>query len=106
MPNMDAPTLDVPHVPRFDNPSSIVPSQSSSSPLQISVDGPVPPMHCTVPATQWFVPWTHVPVPLPQRAPPPGSPSSTMPLQSLSTLSQISARGTTTPLFTHTSLPV
>src|SRR5439155_22622951 len=52
-----------------------------------------PPVHWIVPPMQCSTPCTHVPVPLPQRAPPPGSPSSATPLQLSSMLLHVSCAG-------------
>ena len=78
-------------------PSSIIPSQSSSTPLQVSWRGcwfctqtATPPWHRTVPAAQ--MPGS----PVLQGAPTP-KPSSAEPLQSLSRPSQTSADGVTSP---------
>src|SRR6185503_16424111 len=51
------------------------------------------PWHCTLPLTQWLVPATHSPRSVPHLLPPPGSPSSLVPLQSLSLPSQRSGVG-------------
>ena len=74
-------------------PSSVMPSQSSSSPLQSSVVGLVAPMHVIAPLVQASVPVVHSPTLLPHAPPPPGSPSSTVPSQSSSRPSQISSGG-------------
>src|SRR5215510_9844816 len=88
------PGSGAPHEPRLVRPSSNEPSQSSSLLLHVSAvpyGGAVPPiapMHMTVPLMQWLVPATHSPRSVPHLPPPPGSPSSVSPLQSLSLPSQ------------------
>src|SRR5262249_32830564 len=74
-------------------PLSIWPSQSLSLLSQTSGIGPWP-LHTIWPLTQMFVPGLHSPTLLPQGPPIPGRlPSSTMPLQSLSTPSHVSGAG-------------
>src|SRR5690606_19987105 len=64
---------------------------------QISALGPVPPVQLSVPLTQRVVPSVHSPSLVPQLAPPPGSPSSIGPSQSLSRASQTSGTGPRSP---------
>ncbi len=64
--------------------SSSIPSQLSSSPLQTSVRGPVPPMQVSIPPTQRIVPGMQVPMLSPHEVPAAGFVSSTKPLQSSS----------------------
>ena len=64
--------------------SSVMPSQSSSTPLQVSVVAVTPPVQVRPPATQVSAPWLQAPVESPHAAPPPGLPSSTDPSQSSS----------------------
>src|SRR5579884_3565894 len=79
--------------------SSVVPLQSSSMPLQVSGDFAVEPVHlsapavhCTRPVLQAPPPWQSVRLPVEQQvAPPPGLPSSVLPLQLLSLPSHTSA---------------
>src|SRR5689334_708343 len=70
-------------------PLSTMPLQSSSRLLQVSVAGPTSPTHTSVPLAHDVVPVAHSPVSTPHVAPLPGFPSSTVPSQSLSTLSHI-----------------
>ena len=68
--------------------SSVAPSQSSSRPSQVSAAGPTLPVQVSTPAVHASVPGLHSPVSMPQLAPPPGSPSSMIVSQSLSSPSQ------------------
>jgi hypothetical protein len=62
-------------------PSSTLPSQLSSRPLHVSGAG-LAATHCTLPFTQWVVPFLHSPnACATQETPPPGSPSSICLLQ-------------------------
>src|SRR2546428_2783922 len=70
--------------------SSVIPSQSSSMPLQTSVPGPLPPEQTRLPAVQTFVPGMHAPTLDPQGVPASVGLSSIIPLQSSSTPLQIS----------------
>ena len=54
-------------------------------------------MHVIEPETQCSVPGVHSPVPSPHEAPPPGSPSSAVPSQSLSRPSHTSGAGGVSP---------
>src|ERR1043165_1381446 len=82
-----------------------MPSQSSSMPLHTSVPPPVPPTHCIVPAMQRVTPPLQPLAPplAPHGRPSPATLSSTTPSQSLSTPSQVSTVGPTSP--GHTSAP-
>src|ERR1041384_2204755 len=81
------------------NPLSVVPSQSSSTLLQVSAAGPVYPTHTRFPLWHCVVPCRQRPVSQCdmsataglQLTPPPGLPSSICPLQLLSRPSQTSA---------------
>src|SRR5690606_19366768 len=64
---------------------------------QVSAEGPMPPMHTSVPPLQVRTPVSQSPMPVPQAPPPPGFPSSGVPLQSLSSPSQISGEGPIAP---------
>src|SRR5690606_12246444 len=77
--------------------SSMRVSQSLSRPSQVSAEGPMPPMHTSVPPLQVRTPVSQSPMPVPQAPPPPGFPSSGVPLQSLSSPSQISGEGPIAP---------
>ena len=75
-------------------PLSTIPSQLSSRPLQTSVLGLTFRMHCRVPLTQCRIPVAQTPnCPVEQATPPPGSPSSTVPLQLSSMPLQTSVDG-------------
>src|SRR5690348_7454222 len=80
-------------------PSSNRPLQLLSLPSQTSgvpyggIVPPIAPWHWIVPLMQWLVPATHSPTSVPHFVPPPGSPSSVVPLQLLSLPSQISNDG-------------
>src|SRR5690606_10576242 len=76
-------------------------SQSSSRSLQTSGIGPTAPTQVSDPETHASVPLLHSPVSMPQLAPPSGSPSSTMPSQSLSRPSQRSGLGPVSPMQTR-----
>ena len=94
-------THRLPHEPQFSmsqsksQSSSTDPSQSLSSVSHTSGTGPTSPTQETEPPTQCSVPVEHSPVEMPHEAPPPGSPSSTVPSQSLSRPSHTSAVGPT-----------
>src|SRR5262249_44454931 len=76
-------------------PLSTTPSQSLSSPSQISADWFTFGRHAIAPLVQCVVPAAQTPKrPVGQAAPPPGSPLSTTPSQSLSLPSQTSGVGT------------
>src|SRR5688500_19058141 len=80
--------------------SSVVPSQSSSTPLQVSAIGPTyAPPQPRVPAVQRTVPKRQRPTLLsPQRTPSPATiPSSAVPSQSSSTALHVSAVGPRSP---------
>jgi hypothetical protein len=93
VPSEHSPTSVMPHEPMFVRPSSNSMSQSSSRPLHDSGPPPIAPMQTTVPLSHEVTPATHSPASVPHDAPPPGLPSSIMPLQLLSLRSQVSARG-------------
>src|SRR5882724_7139843 len=77
-------------------PLSTTPLQSLSAPSQTSADGFTFRTQATAPATHACVPAAQTPGwPVPHAAPPPGFPSSGLPLQLLSRPSQISADGFT-----------
>ena len=78
-------------------PSSTLPSQSSSSPLQTSGAGPLPPTQVSPPPMHIWVPLVHSPAELPHAAPPPGLPSSVAPSQSSSSPLQLSVPGPVPP---------
>src|SRR5262249_26022554 len=68
----------------------MTPSQSSSSLLQVSGTGCTVAVHCGVPFWHWNAPVAQAPFnPVLHGAPTPGTPSSTLPLQSSSTPSQV-----------------
>src|SRR5207245_2729366 len=79
--------------------------QSSSSVLHVSGVGPVPPWHVSLPPTQLFAPNLHTPTFEPHWPPPPGLPSSGLPLQLLSTPSQTSAEGPVAPTHAQPDAP-
>src|SRR5690606_38906180 len=89
--------------PPSGSPSSTVPSQSSSSPLQVSATGPTAPSHTITPPRHISVPLTHSPTALPHAPPPPGLPSSIEPSQSSSRPLHDSGPPPVAP--THTSAP-
>src|SRR5258706_393497 len=69
----------------------MVPLQLSSRPLQVSAEGCTLCWHVSAPAEQCLTPAAHTPGrPVLHAVPPPGSPSSMLPLQLLSMPSQIS----------------
>src|SRR5262249_20823086 len=74
-------------------PSSMAPSQSLSSPSHCSGMGPTLPEQTRVPLTHAMVPVEHSPVLMPHDVPTCGTPSSTMPSQSLSLPSHTSGLG-------------
>ena len=95
-PGEHAPVL-LPQEPMVGTPSSVAPSQSSSRPSQVSGPGLVPPVQTSAPPMQVRVPGEHSPMLEPQAPPPPGLPSSVVPSQSLSRVSQSSADGPVAP---------
>src|SRR5262249_45184305 len=87
-PGPQIPARPVSHLaPPPGSPSSMIPLQSSSLPLQTSTVEPSA-THDSFPALQRITPAPQVPS---QGSPPPGSPSSTSPLQSSSSPLQTSA---------------
>src|SRR5205085_770577 len=75
-------------------PSSTAPWQSLSMPSHGSGEGCASCLHATAPAGQAVVPAAQAPsVPVEHAAPPPGLPLSTVPSQSLSLPSHVSATG-------------
>src|SRR5690348_8253378 len=101
VPRMHGRVPDWPQVPMLVRPSSNMPLQLLSLPSQISavpnggIAPPTAPWHWIVPLMQWLTPLEHSPRSVPQfvEVPPPGSPSSAVPLQLLSLPSQISNVG-------------
>src|SRR5262249_51385801 len=86
------------------SPSSVWPLQSLSTPSHISGDGCTFWLHTSIPLVHALVPAAQTPgSPVLQSWPPPGSPSSVWPLQSLSTPSHISGDGCT--FWLHTIIP-
>src|SRR5207247_2029780 len=86
--------------------SSTTPSQSSSTPLQVSAEGPLPPAQAKRRPLHAYAPREQAPTPhrapnaqqgSPTRCPAGSTTSSTAPLQSLSTPSQVSGAGPTKP---------
>src|SRR5450432_643723 len=87
-------------------PLSMMPSQSSSRPLQVSVLGMLTVLQTSWPLTQAKMPAEQVPMPLPQASPTPGkTPLSTLPSQSSSMLLQLSTPGGTTGASQKVPLP-
>src|SRR5690349_1007441 len=103
VPVRQAPIIEPQEPPPPGLPSSVVPSQSSSRPLQRSVVGPTSPAQLSEPPMQVVVPRTHSPVSVPQAAPPPGLLSSMFESQSSSIELQVSVPGRTSPV--QTSAP-
>src|SRR6185436_1917217 len=101
VPRLHSPTSVAPHGPRLVSPSSNLPSQSSSRPLHVSGPPSILPMQTIAPLTHELTPATHSPTSVPHGPPPPGLPSSIMPLQLLSLLSQTSGAGS----FVHRTVP-
>src|SRR6185436_3643724 len=79
--------------PLHRSPSSIRPSQSSSTPLHTSVPPPVPPTHSIAPAMHLVTPPLHAPPAAPHGSPSPATLSSTVPSQSSSIPLHCSATG-------------